>query len=78
MQTISKSPKSLSVIALVVFLLGLAMVVYWVMFLGQRIPIGDIPVLSESITALLALATGFGLLYRKNWAVPGSLVLAGM
>jgi hypothetical protein len=78
MQTISNPPKSLSVIALVVLLLGLAMVVYWTMFLVQRMPIGDIPVLSESITALLALVTGFGLWYRKYWAVPCSLVLAGM
>lgn len=78
METIAKPPKSLSVIALVVLLLGLAMVVYWTMFLIQRMPIGDIPVLSESITALLALVTGLGLWYRKWWAVPCSLVLAGM
>lgn len=78
MQTISKPPKSLKVIALVVLLLGLAMVVYWVMFLAQRIPIEDIPVLSESVAALLALITGLGLFYRKPWAVPCCLVLAGM
>ena len=78
MQTISNPPKSLKVIAVVVLLLGLAMVVYWVMFLVQKMPIGDIPVLSESVAALLALITGFGLLYRKYWAVPCCLVLAGM
>jgi hypothetical protein len=78
MQTISKPPKSLKVIAVVILLLGLAMVVYWVMFLVQKMPIGDIPILSESVAALLALITGFGLLYRKYWAIPCCLVLAGM
>ena len=78
MQTISNPPKSLKVIAVVVLLLGLAMVVYWVMFLVQKMPIGDIPILSESVAAILALITGLGLLYRKYWAVPCCLVLAGM
>jgi hypothetical protein len=78
MQTKRSSLKSLTAIAWVVLILGLAMVVYWTMFLFQKIPIGDIPILSESITALLAFVTGCGLLYRKEWAVPCSLVLAGM
>jgi hypothetical protein len=78
MQTISNPPKSLKVIAVVVLLLGLAMVVYWVMFLVQKMPIGDIPILSESVAAILALITGLGLWYRKYWAVPCCLVLAGM
>jgi hypothetical protein len=74
----SSHPKVLKVIAAVVWLLGLAMIVYWTMFLVQRMPIRDVPILSESITALLALVTGFGLWYRKRWAVPSCLVLAGM
>ncbi len=78
MGTLSKPSKSLKRIALIVLLLGLAMVIYWTMYLMQRMPVGDIPVLSESITALLALVTGFGLWFRKYWAVPCSLVLAGM
>jgi hypothetical protein len=78
MPTISEAPRSLKVIAPIVLLLGLAMAVYWVMFFVQRMPIGDIPVLSESVTALLALATGFGLLFGRRWAVPCCLVLAGM
>jgi hypothetical protein len=48
------------------------------MFLVKKIPLGDIPVLSESIAALPALTTGWGLLYRKRWSVPCCLVLAGM
>ena len=78
MQSDSKSSKSIRVIALVVLLLGLTMVVYWTMFLVQRMPVGDIPLFSESVTALLALVTGLGLWYRKYWAVPCSLALAGM
>ncbi len=78
MQSISKSEIYLRVIAWTVLILGVAMVVYWIMFLVKRMPIGDIPVLSESITACLALITGYGLLYRKHWSVPCCLVLAGM
>jgi 4-hydroxybenzoate polyprenyltransferase len=44
----------------------------------QRNPIGDIPIFSELVTALLALMTGIGMWYRKRWAVPCSLALAGM
>jgi hypothetical protein len=71
-------PVRLRVIAIVVLLLGLAMVVYWTMYLVQRLPIGTIPVLSESAAAILAFVTGIGLLLRKTWAVPCSLVLAGL
>ena len=78
MRTIFKSPKSLLVMTLVVLLLGLAMFVYWGMYLVQSMPLEHIPILSEIVTALLAIVTGFGLLYRRHWAVPCSLVLAGM
>jgi hypothetical protein len=78
MQSILKSEMSLRVIAWTVLLLGVGMVVYWTMFLVKRMPVGDIPVLSESIAALLALTTGCGLLFRKRWSVPCCLVLAGM
>ena len=54
------------------------MVVYWMMFFLRKMPIGDIPIISESVTALLALVTGFGLLFGRQWAVPCCLVLAGM
>lgn len=73
-----RSAGSLKVIAVIVLILGLAMLVYWAVFLLQSMPTGDIPILSETITALLALMTGYGLLYLKEWAVPCSLVLAGM
>ena len=78
MQNKPKSPKSIKAIAVIVLLMGLAMVVYWIMFLIQRIPIEDIPIYSEFVTALLAFSTGIGLLFLKSWSVPCSLVLAGM
>ena len=54
MQSISKSEIYLRVIAWTVLILGVAMVVYWIMFLVKRMPIGDIPVLSESITSMFS------------------------
>ena len=50
-----RSAGSLKVIAVIVLILGLAMLVYWAVFLLQSMPTGDIPILSETITALLAL-----------------------
>jgi hypothetical protein len=78
MQQATKPPLSLRIVGMVVFILGLVMVVYWAMFLAQGMPVGDIPVLSEAVTAVLALVAGVGLLLRKAWAVPCTLVLAGM
>jgi hypothetical protein len=78
MPKISNAPRPLKVITFVIILLGLAMIVYWAMFLLKRMPVGDIPIISESVTALLALITGFGLLFGRRWAVPCCLVLSGM
>ena len=78
MPKISNAPRPLKVITFVIILLGLAMIVYWAIFLLKRTPVGDIPIISESVTALLALVTGFGLLFGRKWAVPCCLVLAGM
>jgi hypothetical protein len=77
-QTLSRPPKSLRVIAGVVLLLGSAMIVYWTMYLVQRMPVGDIPVFSELVTAVLAFVAGISLWRRKPLAVPFSLALAGM
>jgi hypothetical protein len=73
-----KRPWSLAVIAGVVFLLGGAMVVYWTLWLVQGTPLEGIPVLSELLTAALALVTAVGLLGRRRWSLPLALVLAGM
>ena len=78
MNIISKSTKSVTIVGWLVFILGLSMVVYWILYVVRKMPIGDIPILSESITALLALVTGFGLIQRRSWAVPFTLVLCGM
>jgi hypothetical protein len=65
-------------IAVVILLLGLAMLVYWGMFVIQGMPISGIPVLSELVNAMLALTSGIGLLRRDKWSVPVSLLTAGM
>lgn len=78
MNIIPRSLKAVNVIGWLVLILGFAMVIYWVLYIVHQMPVGDIPILSESVTALLALTTGFGLLRRKSWAVPGTLVLCGM
>jgi len=61
-----------------VTLFGLAMFVYWGMYIIQQIPIEGIPILSEIVTACLAVVTGIGLIRMKSWSVPLSLVLAGL
>ena len=73
-----KSTKAITIVGWLVFVLGLTMVVYWLLYIVRKMPMGDIPILSESITALLALITGFGLIQRKSWSVPYTLVLCGM
>jgi hypothetical protein len=78
MNIIPKSTGAIKIIGQLVFILGMMMVVYWVLYIVREMPMGDIPILSESITALLALTTGFGLLRRNRWAVPFTLVLCGM
>jgi hypothetical protein len=65
-------------VAIVVLLLGGAMLVYWGMFLLQGMPVAGIPILSELANALLAVISGIGLLLRRKWSVPSSLFLAGM
>lgn len=73
-----RRPKQLIVINFLVALFGLAMFVYWGMYLMQGLPTTDVPVLSEFATAFLALVSAFGLFRMKPWCVATSLVLAGM
>lgn len=78
MHFIPQSTKAVTVIGWLVLILGFTMVVYWVLYIIRQMPIGEIPILSESITALLALVAGYGLLRRKPWSVPFCLALSGM
>jgi hypothetical protein len=71
-------PKQLIFITIMVALFGIAMFVYWGMFIIQQIPILGIPILSESITACLAIVTAIGIMRMKSWSVPFSLVLSGL
>ena len=78
METKVPNPRQFRIITGVVFLLGAAMLVYWTLWLVRGMPVDGIPVLSELLTAALALATAVGLLRRRRWSLPLALVLAGM
>jgi hypothetical protein len=78
MPTATKLPLSLRAIATVIILLGIAMGAYWGLFLARKMEVGDIPILSECVNAVLALLAGIGILARKPWALPCGLVLSGM
>jgi len=68
----------IKVLAVIVFLLGCVMLLYWGMYLVQGMPVAGIPVLSEVINAVLALVSGFGLWWRKTWSIATSLFTAGI
>lgn len=68
----------IKVVALIVLLLGIAMLAYWGMFVVQGMPIAGIPVLSELVNAALALISGIGLVRLRRWSIPTSLFTAEM
>jgi hypothetical protein len=71
-------PKQLTIITILVAIFGVAMFVYWGLFILQGIPIGGIPVLAEMVTACLAIITAIGLIRMKSWSIPCTLMLAGL
>ena len=73
-----KLPTQIKIAAFVILLLGIAMLVYWGMYVFQGMPVAGIPVLSEMINAALGLTSGVGLLRRQKWSVPASIFTAGM
>jgi hypothetical protein len=73
-----KTITHLRILSIVVLIFAIAMVVYWTLYLIRGMPTEGIPILSEILTALLALVTAFGLLHLKKWSVATALVLAGM
>lgn len=74
----TKRPRQLIFITFSVMVFGLAMLVYWGMFIFQQIPIEGVPIISELVTAFLAIISGIGFLKMKSWSVPLSLVLSGL
>ena len=68
----------IKVVAIIVLLLGVAMLLYWGMFILQGMPTTGIPILSELVNAILALISGIGLLRLRRWSIPTSLYTAGM
>jgi hypothetical protein len=73
-----KMTGQIKVVAFIVLLLGIAMLVYWGMFVLQGMPIAGIPVLSELVNAGLAFVSGIGLLRLRKWSIPTTLFTAGM
>ena len=73
-----KVPNRVKVVAVFTLLLGVAMLVYWGMYLFQGMPLAGIPILSELVNAGLALVSGIGMLSLKRWSIPTSLFTAGM
>ena len=74
----TKPITQLKVLSIVVIIFAIAMFVYWTLYLVKGMPTEGIPILSEIVTALLALVTAVGLLRLKKWSVATALVLAGM
>jgi len=73
-----KKPKSLILLAVVVFIFGLMMWGYWVKYLLDGLPLKGIPLLPELLNATLALITAIGLFRGNNWSLPAGMVLGGM
>jgi hypothetical protein len=73
-----KASGRIKTLAVVVLVLGIAMLAYWGMFVVQGMAVAGIPILSELVNAALALTCGVGLLRKQKWSVPASLFLAGM
>jgi hypothetical protein len=74
----TKVPIQIKVIAIIVLVMGVAMLFYWGMFLLKGMSTVGIPVLSEFVNAGLAFISGIGLLRRRKWSIPTSLFTAGM
>lgn len=70
--------KQLNLITVLVSIFGIAMFIYWGMFILQGIPVDGIPILAEMVTACLAIVTAFGLIRRQKWSIPCALTLAGL
>ncbi len=73
-----RANSQIRIVGIVVLLLGLAMLLYWGMFVAQGMPVAGIPILSELVNAALALVSGIGLLRLRKWSIPTSLFTAGM
>jgi hypothetical protein len=70
-------PRRLTFISVVNLLLGAAMIAYWAKYLLDGMPLQNVPLAPEAIAAVLALATGIGLLRVRSWALMTGLVLGG-
>jgi NO-binding membrane sensor protein with MHYT domain len=74
----SRASRQIKALAIVIFVLGIAMLAYWGMSAIQGIAVAGVPILSEMVNAALALICGIGLLRLRRWLVLTSLFLAGM
>jgi hypothetical protein len=74
----NRIPLSLRIVSVIVLILGIAMLVYWGMYVIQGMPVEGIPILSELVNAAVALVSGIGLLRLRKWSIPTTLYTAGM
>jgi hypothetical protein len=71
-------PKSIIVVSLTVFILGLTMFGYWTKYILDGMPLENIPIIPEGIAAVLALLTGIGLFRLRQWSLASGLILCGL
>ena len=70
-------PIHLTVISVIIFIIGLMMIFYWTKYIINQMPLKDIPIASETIAAILSLATGIGLFLMKQWSFITGILLSG-
>ncbi len=71
-------PRGILIVSVVMSTLGLIMLVYWAAYVSRGLPLEDIPLVSEILTALGAIAAAYGLYRLRRWGYILSLVVAGM
>ncbi len=70
-------PKSITVISIIIFLLGLMMLGYWTKYIIDGMPLKSVPIASEGTAAVLAIITGAGLFRMKKWAFATGILVSG-
>jgi hypothetical protein len=70
-------PKSIIIISIIIFLLGLIMFGYWTKYIIDGMPLKSVPIASEGIAAILSLVTGIGLFQMRKWAFVTGILVSG-
>jgi hypothetical protein len=70
-------PKSMIVISIIVFLIGLMMLGYWTKYIIDGLPLKSVPIASEGIAAILSIITGIGLFQMRKWSFVSCILVSG-